>query len=235
MIELQNISASFKDKAGGHIQALNDISLQLKPGIVTSIIGPSGSGKTTLLHIIAGILLPASGAILAGDVELSALSEGARDNWRRKYCGLIFQDFRLIDELGPLSNVLVPTWFGRTGKPDTRRVAQDLLAHFEVPERSGPIAMLSRGQQQRVAMARALVLSPQIILADEPTASVDRDNAIRIIDELHRLAGNGKTVIVVSHDERVAKTAGRVIEIRNGVFTGDHDQAVRQCVGELQQ
>lgn len=227
MIELKNISAHFKDRAGTQIKALEDVSLRFDPGIVHSIIGPSGSGKTTLLHIIAGILAPTSGTIEAAGVMLSDLGESARDAWRRKNCGLIFQDFRLIDELGPLSNVLVPSWFGRNGGANVRKNARDLLAHFDVPERSGSVAMLSRGQQQRVAMARAMLLSPDIILADEPTASVDKENAERIIAELGRLAGEGRTVVVVSHDERVAASAGRVVEIRNGVLidapsTNDH-------------
>ncbi|WMT87144.1 ABC transporter ATP-binding protein [Pelagibacterium sp. 26DY04] len=218
MIELENVSARFKDAAGTVIDAVKDVSLTLAPGAVHAIIGPSGSGKTTLLHIIAGILVPTAGTVQAQGITVSKLGESARDAWRRKNCGMIFQDFRLIDELGPLGNVLVPSWFGRNGGTDIRRSARDLLAHFDVPARSGPVAMLSRGQQQRVAMARALVLSPQIILADEPTASVDKVNAERIIDELARLAGEGRTVIVVSHDERVAARADHVIEILNGTL-----------------
>lgn len=218
MIELENVSARFKDAAGTVIDAVKDVSLTLAPGKVHAIIGPSGSGKTTLLHIIAGILVPTSGTVQAQGTTVSKLGESARDAWRRKNCGMIFQDFRLIDELGPLGNVLVPSWFGRNGGADIRRSARDLLAHFDVPARSGPVAVLSRGQQQRVAMARALVLSPQIILADEPTASVDKVNAERIIDELARLADEGRTVIVVSHDERVAARADHVIEILNGTL-----------------
>ena len=218
MIELKNVSARFEDTAGTVIEAVKDVSLTFDPGAVHAIIGPSGSGKTTLLHMVAGILVPTSGTVQAGEVTVSDLGEGARDAWRRKNCGMIFQDFRLIDELGPLGNVLVPGWFGRNGGADIRKNAQDLLAHFDVPARSGPVAMLSRGQQQRVAMARALVLSPQLILADEPTASVDKANAERIIDELSRLAEEGRTVIVVSHDERVAARADHVIEILNGTL-----------------
>lgn len=230
MIELLNVSARFEDTAGTAIEALRDVSLAFSPGVVHAIIGPSGSGKTTLLHIMAGILVPTSGTVQAAGATLSELGEGARDAWRRNNCGLIFQDFRLIDELGPLGNVLVPSWFGRNRGADPRKNAQNLLAHFDVPERSGPVAMLSRGQQQRVAMARALVLSPQIVLADEPTASVDKANAERIIDELTRIADQGRTVVVVSHDERVAARAGRVVEILNGTLTTDTTQSASQRV-----
>lgn len=221
MIRLDTISARFADRTGGQIEALQGVSLHFAPARFYTIIGPSGSGKTTLLHIIAGILQPSAGTIRVGDLDLGALGEGQRDAWRREHCGLIFQDFRLIDELGPLDNVLVPAWFShlRTPAPLRERAAA-LLAHFNVPERAGPVAALSRGQQQRVAMARALLLEPGIVLADEPTASVDKANAELIIEELHRLARAGKTVICVSHDERVARRADEVFEIEDGRLLG---------------
>lgn len=217
MIMLDNISARFADRTGGEIEALQSVSLQFAPARFYAIIGPSGSGKTTLLHIIAAILQPSGGTIRVGDLALDTMSEGKRDAWRRHNCGLIFQDFRLIDELGPLDNVLVPAWFTHLRTPAAlRERAEALLAHFNVPVRSGPVAALSRGQQQRVAMARALLLEPGIVLADEPTASVDKANAELIIEELHRLARQGKTVICVSHDERVARRADQVFEIEDG-------------------
>lgn len=224
MIALENVSVRFVDRAGTMIDALKSVSQRFEPGVFYAIIGPSGSGKTTLLHIVAGILKATTGTVKAGDHVLSDLREGQRDQWRRRHCGLIFQDFRLIEELSPLSNVLVPSWFGRDTAPGkARKRAEELLERFDVPRRSGPVSMLSRGQQQRVAMARALVLAPETILADEPTASVDKDNAGIIIEELAQLARAGKTVIAVSHDDRVANRADRVLEIRDGILikTGD--------------
>lgn len=233
MIRLTNISARFVDPMGGEIQALQSVSLQFEPGNFYTIIGPSGSGKTTLLHIIAAILKPSSGDIHVGDVELGKLNEGRRDAWRRQNCGLIFQDFRLIEELGPLANVLVPSWFtSMVTKPAMRSRAEALLSHFKVPSRSGPVAALSRGQQQRIAMARALLLEPEIILADEPTASVDKANAELIIEEMHNLARQRKTVICVSHDERVARRADHVFEIEDGRLVRDRDEAAPRVAAE---
>jgi putative ABC transport system ATP-binding protein len=233
VIAFENVSVRFVDSAGTTIDALKSVSLQFEPGVFHAVIGPSGSGKTTLLHVVAGILKATSGTVRTNDHNLSEMRERARDAWRRNHCGLIFQDFRLIDELSPLANTMVPGWFGRTPPGvDVRRKAEQLLAHFDVPQRAGPVSMLSRGQQQRVAMARALVLSPEMILADEPTASVDKTNALLIIDELARLAHEGKTVIAVSHDDRVAQRADRVLGIRDGVLFEDPHATDAETVEE---
>lgn len=221
MIEAEDLSVRFRDANGGEILALQSVSVRFEAGRFYTVIGPSGSGKTTLMQVIAGILRPSSGRISAAGVALDGLSEGKRDAWRRKHCGMIFQDFRLIEELSPLSNVLVPAWFDHLTTPGELRMrAEKLLDHFNVPSRTGAVAMLSRGQQQRVAMARALLLDADIILADEPTASVDKANAVLIIDELERLAHGGKTVICVSHDDRVAARADQVFEIEDGRIVG---------------
>jgi len=226
MIEVEGVSAEFRDMTGGQIRALQAVSMRLEAGKFHVIIGPSGSGKTTLIQILAGILKPTGGEITVDGQSLTALSEGRRDAWRLKNCGLIFQDFRLIDELSPLENVLVPSWFTNFGTPAAhRQKAEALLEHFQVPARSGPVSVLSRGQQQRVAMARALLLDPPVILADEPTASVDKDNAHLIIEELARLAHEGKAVICVSHDERVAQRADHIYEIRDGVLIAEETPA----------
>jgi putative ABC transport system ATP-binding protein len=227
MIEVEDLSVRFRDANGGEIHALQSVSVRFEAGQFYTVIGPSGSGKTTLMQVIAGILRPSSGQITAAGVALGGLSEGKRDAWRRRHCGMIFQDFRLIEELSPLSNILVPAWFDHFATPSAlRKRAETLLAHFNVPTRAGAVAMLSRGQQQRVAMARALLLDADIILADEPTASVDKANAVLIIDELERLAASGKTVICVSHDDRVAARADRVFEIEDGQIVGSGDTVI---------
>lgn len=235
MIEVEAISAEFRDMTGGEIRALQSVSMRLDAGKFHVIIGPSGSGKTTLIQILAGILKPTSGRITVNSEELTALGEGRRDAWRLRNCGLIFQDFRLIDELSPLENVLVPSWFTNFNTTAAhRQKAESLLEHFQVPARSGPVSVLSRGQQQRVAMARALLLDPPVILADEPTASVDKDNAHLIIDELARLAHAGKVVICVSHDDRVARRADHIYEIRDGLLIAEEtpEQFAARVAGE---
>jgi putative ABC transport system ATP-binding protein len=234
MISLEDVSVRFGDRAASEILALQSVSLRFNPGAFYALIGPSGSGKTTLLHVVAGILVPSAGNVRVGDLPLNGMREGKRDAWRRQNCGLIFQDFRLIDELSPVSNVLVPSWFTtmRTS-PKMRERAEALLAHFNVPFRSGPVAALSRGQQQRVAMARALLLEPSIVLADEPTASVDKANAELIIQEMHRLARSGKTVICASHDERVAHHADKVLHIEDGRFVDEASESERSTGTEV--
>ena len=174
------LRVAFRDAAGDLFEALSGITAQFKPGHVTAIVGPSGSGKTTLLHCIAGILVPSSGDVRHRGVIVSNLGESDRDAWRRHNCGMVFQDFRLIDELTVIENVTMPALFGHYRVPSTiRERAARLLRDLGLPERTVPTSRLSRGERQRVAIARALLMDPAIILADEPTASLDRTNAAR--------------------------------------------------------
>ncbi|MBT9459092.1 MAG: ABC transporter ATP-binding protein [Burkholderiaceae bacterium] len=212
-----SVSASFADAGGIAIEALQDVSASFAPGQLTAVVGPSGSGKTTLLHALAGIVVPQQGRILFGEVELNRLSEGRRDAWRLAHCGLVFQDFRLIDELDALANVLLPAQFSRLRLPAAlRQRGMELLARFELPQRAGPVARLSRGEQQRVALARALLLDPPVLLADEPTASLDTDNGRRIAAALQDIARQGKTVVTVTHDERLSALADQLLTMKSG-------------------
>ncbi len=217
MLAADSVSASFADAGGIAIQALQNVSARFAPGQLTAIVGPSGSGKTTLLHALAGIVGPQQGRILFGDVELNRLSEGRRDAWRLAHCGMVFQDFRLIDELDALANVLLPAQFSRLHLPAALRLRGiELLARFELSLRAGPVARLSRGEQQRVALARALLLDPPILLADEPTASLDADNGQRIAAALQTIAQQGKTVVTVTHDERLSALADQLLTMKSG-------------------
>lgn len=211
------VRAVFADAGNAIIHALDDVSASFSPGHLTAIVGPSGSGKTTLLHALAGILVPQQGEIAFGSTVISQLNERQRDAWRLAHCGMVFQDFRLIDELDPLSNTLLPAQFRRARLPGgLRERARDLLARFDVPLRAGPVARLSRGEQQRVALARALLLDPPVILADEPTASLDRDNAQHIADALRAMTRSGKTVVTVTHDDKLAALADTVLTMKSG-------------------
>ncbi len=216
-LSLRAVSATFGDADGADILALDAVSAEFPDGCLSAVTGPSGSGKSTLLQVLAGIVQPQQGEAVHGTVVVSRLPERRRDAWRLAHCGMVFQDFRLIDELDPLGNVLLPAQFDRLRVADSlRRRAAELLAHFELPLRAGPVARLSRGEQQRVALARALLLDPSIILADEPTASLDGENARRIAGELLALARAGKTVVVVSHDEQLVGRADRVVSLKAG-------------------
>ena len=224
-LEARDLAVTYRGRTGETVEALAGVSMTLRPGRLTAILGPSGSGKTTLLHCVAGIVVPERGQVLFGDNAVSSLGERARDEWRRRHCGLVFQDFRLIDELDTLGNVLLPARFGQFRLSSAlRERALRLLDGFAVPRRSGPAARLSRGERQRVALARALLLDPPIILADEPTASLDRDSAETIAAELRRLAeAEGKIVVCATHDERVATKAGDRLALLAGRMVGGAD------------
>jgi putative ABC transport system ATP-binding protein len=208
---------SFSDSGAGSIQALDDVSARFSAGELTVIVGPSGSGKSSLLHALAGIVLPQGGQISFGTTVVNALPEPRRDAWRLKHCGMVFQDFRLIDELDALGNVLLPAQFQSARLRDGLLArAQQLLEQLMVPWRRGSVGRLSRGEQQRVALARALLLDPSLILADEPTASLDAENGQRIAMALKALAKDGKVVAVVSHDDKVVALADRVVTLKAG-------------------
>jgi putative ABC transport system ATP-binding protein len=161
------------------------------------------------------------------DVAVSALSQSRADAWRRRNCGMVFQDFHLIEQLTPLQNALLPATFSHFASPGpVRQRATALLREFGVPEAARSVTTLSRGERQRVAIARALLMDPAVVLADEPTASLDADTARQIGDTLLGLTGRGRTVIVVSHDAEVIGRAERVIRLEHGRLVSDLGRAV---------
>jgi len=197
---------------------LDRVSLTIEPGAVVAVTGPSGAGKTTLLHAIAGIVKPDAGTVSWGPLELTALPEAARDRWRRDTVGLVFQDFQLLAELGVLDNVLLPGRFDRWRMPHAliERAAK-LTAQVGLDGRKLRASALSRGEQQRLAIARALLRAPQLILADEPTASLDPENGARVADLLIESARDSKaSVLVVSHDASLLARADRVCRLDAG-------------------
>ena len=220
-LRLRGVGAAYRDAGGSVIHALRDVDAGFAAGSLSAVMGPSGAGKSTLLHVLAGILLPDQGAVYHGATRVDALGGAQRDAWRLAHCGMVFQDFRLIDELDALGNVLLPAQFRSLRvAPALRLRAAALLARFEVPQRAGPSARLSRGEQQRVALARALLLDPPLILADEPTASLDAASGERVAAELQALAAEGRTVVVVTHDEKLAARAGAVYTLHAGRLQG---------------
>jgi putative ABC transport system ATP-binding protein len=211
------LCTSFADAGGAQITALTGVTAEFLPGELSVIVGPSGSGKTTLLHALAGIIVPQEGRVSFGGLDVSTCLERERDAWRLSHCGMVFQDFRLIDELDALANTLLPVQFMHLRIPTALRSrGAELLAQFGLPPRSGPVARLSRGEQQRVALARALLLDPPVLLADEPTASLDAVNGERIADALVSVARAGKIVIAVTHDEKLSARADRRLNMKAG-------------------
>lgn len=199
------------------IDAVQIESLAIPAGACVAITGPSGSGKSSLLHLLCGIERPDAGSISWDAVELTALSEAARDRWRRDKVGLVFQDFHLLPGLSVLNNVLLPASFGGRHPSGLRQRALDLIRRVGLVRPDQDIATLSRGEMQRVAVARAALLAPPILMADEPTASLDAGMADAVAALLFELAGElAATLIVVTHDANLRARFDKVIMMDHG-------------------
>ncbi|APG87506.1 ABC transporter (plasmid) [Sinorhizobium americanum CCGM7] len=219
MVSLKKINVEVPDTASARRAILSIEDLSFPPGELTVVAGPSGSGKSTLLNVISGITPLTSGSVTVFGETVTDFRESRRDAWRRQTVGMIFQDFNLIGELSPLDNIRLPESFGKAARPAAD--ARSLMKRFGVPEDRTTVSRMSRGEQQRVAIARALLFDPQIILADEPTASLDTKNGSFVIDTLIEEAAKGKTVIAVSHDPEFAARAATTIHL-------DHGRVVRK-------
>lgn len=220
MLRAERLRLSFRDAEGRGFPVLDIAALAAEAGALTVVTGPSGSGKSTLLHALCGLQPVDAGAIRWQDIDIAPLSEGARDRWRRQTVGLVFQEFHLIDELSPLDNILVPAWFSRFRAGPMRDRAAELMRAYAVPTQRRRVADLSRGERQRVAMARALLFDPPVILADEPTASLDRDAGAAVIEGLCALARDrGRLVLAVSHDPGLIAAADTVLRLDHGRLT----------------
>lgn len=224
---LEGVAVSVSEAGGAPSRILGVDHLALDPGTSLGLTGPSGAGKTTLLHVIAGIVRPTVGRVLWGDRDLAGLSGSARDRWRRETVGLVFQDFQLIPELDILANVLLPATFSAL-RP-TRAVlhrARDLLDRVGLCQESRRASVLSRGEQQRVAIARALLQGPKLILADEPTASLDPGNAETISALLLEAAReSGASLVAVSHQSALLARFGRVVRLEAGSVATEQSAA----------
>jgi putative ABC transport system ATP-binding protein len=203
----------------GQQQALLTISsLQIAAGSSLGVRGVSGAGKTTLLHCLAGIARPTGGHIVWGETDICGLQPDALDRWRHQQLGLIFQDFHLIDGLSVLDNVLLPAYFDRW-QPAAAVVdrARDLLAAVGMETLDRSAAVLSRGERQRVAFARALLLHPAILMADEPTASLDPEHRSQLGELLVSMArSQGTTLIVISHEAELLARLDRRVTLQRG-------------------
>ncbi len=208
-------------KSFGATPALRGADLEVAPGEILAVMGPSGSGKSTLLHCLAGILRPDQGEVWYGDRRVDELSEAARSQLRRDRFGFVFQFGQLVPELPVAENVMLPLLLAGQHRRAARAAAQALLDRLDLAglERRRP-GELSGGQAQRVAVARALVVTPQVIFADEPTGSLDSLTGERVMDLLvDRAREQGATVVLVTHEARVAAYADREVVVRDGQVT----------------
>ncbi len=204
----------------GFTNLLDRASWYLESGAQVALCGPSGCGKTSLLNLLAGIEKPKSGSIRWGHIELTTLSAQQQDSWRRASLGLVFQQFHLFPRLSALENVLLPTRFVAFAPTAAlRERAQMLLGRVGV-RAIADIAVLSRGEQQRVAVARALLMSPSVVLADEPTASLDANTAETVSTMLRELCREQRsTLIVATHDRGIASAFDAIYDMANGKIT----------------
>jgi putative ABC transport system ATP-binding protein len=209
-------------KGEGLIRAVDDVDLEVAPGESVVVAGPSGCGKSTLLQLMGGLDLPTSGEVWVGDRRIDRASERMRARLRRDHDGFVFQDFHLMDELTAVENVELPALLAGVPSRQARRTATALLDGVGLGdrERHRP-AELSGGQKQRVAIARALVNRPAVLLADEPTGNLDSTATTEVLRLFDRLRADGQTLIVVTHDQRTAATADRMVSMRDGVLVDD--------------
>jgi putative ABC transport system ATP-binding protein len=227
-LRLRDISVAFSGKT-----ILDIPRLDVGGGSLVALTGPSGSGKTTLLHILAGILKANTGSVLWADTDLPQLRQSASDAWRYRNVGLVFQEFHLIDQLSPIDNVTLPATFSNFAVPnELHRRAVQLLSDFGVPIGARSVKTLSRGERQRTAIARALLLRPSILLADEPTASLDEETARQITETL-TAAATGQTIFIVTHDPIVIERCPRVIRLERGKILSDTGASANTSAGTL--
>jgi putative ABC transport system ATP-binding protein len=222
LIELRGVVKEYAT-AAGPFPALRGIDLTVEAGQFVGVVGRSGAGKSTLLNMIAGLDRPTRGEVYVGGAAVHRFGENDLTAWRGANVGIVFQSFQLLPNLSNVDNVMLPMDFaGRLGAREQRERAMSLLAAVDVAEHAGKLpSAISGGQQQRVAIARALANDPPLILADEPTGNLDSKTADSIFDLFAKLASDGKTLLLISHDPDLASRVARTISVSDGEIVDD--------------
>ena len=209
-------------KAEGLVRAIDGVDLDVAAGETLAVMGPSGCGKSTLLHLLGGLERPTGGEVWLSGQRVDTMSERAVARLRRGSIGFIFQAFHLMEELTAAENVEMPALLAGSSPRAARRRAAELLERVGLADRAGHLpAELSGGQRQRVAIARALSNEPLVVLADEPTGNLDSAATLEVLRLFEDLRTAGQTLVIVTHDERIAATADRLISMRDGAFVDD--------------
>jgi putative ABC transport system ATP-binding protein len=230
IIRLDNATKSFGARGGRIFPALRGVSLRVAPGDYLAVLGKSGSGKSTLLNLIAGIDRPTEGDVRAAGEDLGRLGENKMALWRGRNVGVVFQFFQLLPTLTVEENILLAMDFvGKIPGAARRKRARDLLELVGLSDQAAKLpSALSGGQQQRAAIARALANDPPIVLADEPTGNLDSETSAAVAELFHGLIAQGKTLLIVTHDEKLAARAHRVIRLKDGQIVADEQNGSRR-------
>lgn len=222
MIEIKGVTKSF-----GSLQVLKGIDLCIEKGEIVSIVGPSGAGKTTLLQILGTLDKPDNGSVVVDGIETSTLSTNKLSEFRNKHLGFVFQFHQLLPEFTAIENIMIPAYIAGMKNKEAHNRAEELLAFMGLSDRANHKPNeLSGGEKQRVAVARALMNNPAVILADEPSGSLDSKNK----EELHKLFFDlrdkfGQTFVIVTHDETLATLTDRTIHLKDGRIVGEGSEA----------
>ena len=217
IIELKNVEKIYNLGEPNELRVLNDIDLGIEKGEMVAIFGPSGSGKSTLLHIMGCLDIPTDGKVYIEGKDTSKLSDDDLALIRREKVGFVFQQFNLIGVFTALENVEIPMRIANMNKHEARKLAIKLLKSVNLGERLEHFPrQLSGGEMQRVAIARALANEPLIILADEPTGNLDTKTGAEIVKVMNKLNDKGYTFVIVTHDPLIAKSAERIIHLKDG-------------------
>jgi len=228
MIKTVNLTKRFKTDEI-ETTALNNVSMEVKKGEFIAIMGPSGCGKSTLLNILGMLDNPSDGTYIFNNVDVSRYKEGKRTQYRKGNIQFVFQSFNLIDELNVYENVELPLLYLKLSGSDRKKMVMEILDRMKIGHRKKHFPQqLSGGQQQRVAIARAVVPNPQLILADEPTGNLDSKNGIEVMNLLSDLNKQGTTIVMVTHSQRDATFAHRIVNLFDG-------QVVTEEVAQKQQ
>jgi len=230
MIKITNLSRVFRTQ-DLETTALSDINLTVKEGEFVAIMGPSGCGKSTLLSILGMLDSPTNGSFDFAGNNIAHYSEKQLAQLRKASIGFVFQNFNLIDELTVFENVELPLQYQKVSKTERKQRVDDILKRFAIDHRADHLPQqLSGGQQQRVAVARALIGKPKLILADEPTGNLDSKNGDEVMTMLRELNQEGTTVIIVTHSEKEAKYADRLVRLFDGQIMVDKATQLSQTV-----
>jgi len=226
IIEMTEIRKIY-DTGKIQVEALRGIDMTVKKGEFVAVVGPSGSGKSTLLNLIGCLDTPTDGSYMLGGESVAGLDRDELADVRNRRVGFVFQNFNLLPQLTALENVEMPMLFGGVGRKDRKRRALEHLERVGLADRvEHKPTELSGGQMQRVAIARALAMEPDLVLADEPTGNLDTGSGTDVMGLMSELWEQGRTLVVVTHDKTLAKRAGRVIEIRDGLVVDNRAESI---------